>query len=183
MTDPPKPPFPSPGSDRHRSAALSSILFSGLWPPVIFVLFCSNSPTLLFQLYLRPLGNSTLLIPNHIWGLRIPQLFFSSTPLFFSTAPSLLPTSVSFRYTNNGPTARSFASSSASHFLSGRLCHRIPILSKSFFKTRRSVLHFRHLVYRCITDCSLSPHHQHSADSTAPIRSRKVPIAPCPVLS
>lgn len=43
--------------------------------------------------------------------------------------------------------------------------------------------HFRHFVYKCITDCSPYPHHQNSADSTTPVRSRKVPIAPCPVFS
>lgn len=43
-----------------------------------------------------------------------------------------------------------------------------PYLVKFFFKTRRSVLHFRRLVYKCKTDCPPSPHHQHSADSTAP---------------
>lgn len=48
---------------------------------------------------------------------------------------------------------------------------------------RRFARHFRHFVYKCITDCSASPHHQHLADSAAPIRSRKVPIAPFPTFN
>ena len=46
--------------------------------------------------------------------------------------------------------------------------------------TRRFSLHFRQLVYRCRLDCSLFPHLQHSADSTAPIRFENVPIVACP---
>lgn len=94
--------------------------------------------------------------------------------IIFSTVPSLLPTSVSFKYPNNGPTARSLASSSANHFFHGRLCHQIPIFLNSFLKIRRCVVHIRHFMYKCMTDRFLSPHHQHSADSTAPIRSAGV---------
>lgn len=144
---------------------------SGLYPYP----FCFTSPISFFA------PSSTLgqlCLPDfkpHIgaWGppviLSLPSRFFASTPFFFSSAPSLPLTPVPFKYPNIGPTARSFASSFANHFLSGRLCDWIPILSGFFLKARRSVLHFRHFVYKCKTDCSPSPHHLHSADSIAPL--------------
>ena len=52
MTDPPREiPFPQPlrpGPDLHRSATLSSILFSGLEPPICpFMLYVSRRPRFL----------------------------------------------------------------------------------------------------------------------------------------
>lgn len=76
-------------------------------------------------------------------GARDCPVFLRLHCIVFSITPSLLPTPVSFKYTNNVPTTRSFARSSANHFLSGRPCHRIPLLSKFLFRTLRSVLHFQ----------------------------------------
>lgn len=68
-----------------------------------------------------PTGSRVVYLP--------PDHFFASTLFFSSTAPSLLPTSVSFKNTNIGLIARSMASTSANHFLSGCPCHLIPLLS------------------------------------------------------
>ena len=78
-----------------------------------------------------------------------------------SFAPSLAPTSVDFKKSSSGPTASSFASNSASPFFSVHPCQRIPSLYNFLRSFRRSFLHFLHLVYKCSTDCTACPHHQH----------------------
>ena len=179
MTDPPSENsiwgvFPAP---------VSKISLSIFWPfDPLFFPFCSASPSAPFCYVIGlwaicpPESELQLAPKNLLIGPPCPDL--SSAPIPHRSPPRL-PTSVSFKTSSNGPTAYLFASSSASHLFSGRSCHRMPNFLRLFFKTRRYVRHFRHLVYRCMTDCSASPHHQHSADSTSPKRSRKVPIAPC----
>lgn len=125
------------------------------------------------------------LFPSCIQKLKVLKSILSMLTLFsphsvaFSAAPCLHTISVSFKSSSSGPTAYLFASSLASHFFSGRLCQWMPAVRKFLFKTRNSVHHFRQFVYKCMTDCSASPHHQHFANSAASIRSRKPPVAQC----
>ena len=109
--------------------------------------------------------------------------FFRSHSSSLSLAPSLPPTSVVFKNLSSGATAFSFPSKLANHLLSPWACHTTPSFSSSLTSFLRSFLHFRHLVYKCSTDCTVSLHHQHSRVSITPILARYVRTAPCPSLS
>lgn len=156
MRDPPKFPCPQPlrpGPDLLRS-------ISPTCPLSCRSCFLAPSSALR-QLYSPDsklcLGTMLFIFFDH---------FFVSTPSSFP--PPLLHFCILHIY-QLCPTALSFASTSANHFLSGHLWHRIPIFPKIFFEARCLVLQFWYFVCRCITNCSPSPYNHHSTDSTTPI--------------
>lgn len=129
----------------HHSAVPSFTLFYGLWSFICPFLLYLAGPA--FLLCLWPLGNSSFLIPNQIYGLGVPQLFFAlliaSSPRLYSFFYRPIYVFWIYQYQSYRP---SLTSSFANHFLSSHLCHHIPILSKFSFKTRR--LHLRNFVYK-----------------------------------
>lgn len=70
----------------------------------------------------------------------------------FSILPLLFPISVFFITLRTGPTIYLSGNYSICHLFSGRLGYLIPTLPKLFFKTYRLAHHFRHFVYRYITE-------------------------------
>ena len=88
--------------------------------------------------------------------LLLPDHFFASTPLLLPSPLLYYP----LLCLSNIPTvvplpARLLAALLTIFFLVASATEP-PILPNSFLKIRRCVLHFRHFVYKCITDCSLS---------------------------
>lgn len=107
----------------------------------------------------------------------------SSHSCSFFLAPFLLPTSVVFRNSTSGPSSSPSETSFANPFFSVQPWQLIFYALKLLISFLLCLLRFRPFVYRCSTDCSASPHHQHSGVSVTPVLTRNVLIAPCPVLS
>ena len=118
-----------------------------------------------------------------LYALFCPFMLYLAAIFALTATFSLPPTPVAFKNLSSGPTALLFPSKLANHLLSPWACHAIPSFSSSLTSFLRSFLHFRHLVYTCSTDCTVSLHHQHSGVSITPIFARYVPTAPCPTLS
>ena len=106
----------------------------------------------------------SILSPFQPHLLYYPLPYLSNIPVLVLPPPRLLTTQLAI-------SVRVVSATESLFCLDSSL--RLDILSSTF----------RHFEYRCMTDCSASPHHQHSVDSAAPICSRKVPIAPCPVFN
>ena len=115
-----------------------------------------------------------------LWMTRVNHNTWS---FFRSHSASFATTSVVFKNPSSGVTAFSFASKPASHLLSAWACHVTPSFSSSLTSFLGSLLHLRHLVYKCSTDCTGSLHHQHWGVSIFPIPAKYFPTAPCPTLS
>ena len=117
------------------------------------------SPPEFIQAGLHLLGHSFAPIPAPS-PLLLPFLLFSSLVKILAAVLLL------FR----------FASNSASHFRSAWACHLTPSVYSSLTIFLLSSLHLRHLVYKCSTDFSVPPHHQHSGVSMAFILAKRSPL-------
>ena len=144
------------------------------------------SPFILpFPLFLAAVSDCDFwVIPSWVYPSKSSPAwsFFCSHSNSLSLAPSLPPISVACKNLSNGFVALSLASNSASHLRSAWACHLTPSVYSSLIIFLLSFLHLRHLVYKCSTNCSASPHHQHSGVSITPILAKNVPTAPCPTL-
>ena len=154
------------------------ILSSRTWCNLVFTL------TLPLLLYLAAVGDSDFWV-NSLLALSQADLHLLTR--FFSPIlapfPLLLPISVACKNLSSGFVALSLASNSASHLRSAGACHLTPFVYSSLTIFLLSFLHLRHLVYKCWTGCSASPHHQYSGLFITPILAKNIPNAPCPTLS
>lgn len=98
-----------------------------------------------------------------------PPLLSYSQPLYFSKT-----------YFSSGPIARFFASKLASHLFSGRACQQMSNFFNSLILFLSSIVN---ISFICVPPYVCVLRSQHSGVSIAPIPARKVPTAPCPVLS
>ncbi len=151
---------------------MSICSFVGYDRPNVFLLYSLARimpPICPFLLYLAACKSKQrhLGIPSWVYPSRSSPAwsFLRSHCASLSLAPSLAPTSVASKNLSSGVTAFSFASELASHLLSACACHATPSFPSSLTSFLRSLLHLRHLVYRCSTGWTGSLHHQHTARS------------------
>lgn len=124
-------------------------------------------------------------VPFWIYSSRFLSTwsFIRSHSIALSLTPSLPPTPSVFKNFNSSTTAFSFASSLANHLFSAWGCLVIPSFSSFWTSCLCFFLYLRHFAYQCLTDYTISLHHQQSGALITSILARCVPTAPCPTLS
>ena len=155
------------GYDRHATL-VSLHLFSCLIRCPLSIPYCGVS----LHLLLRLLGffPPQFCLPrfSHLADFHPPDHFVAPIPTLSPPTPSLPPTSVAFKNSNSGPSALSSATRFANSFFSVQPCRLIFFALKLLTSFLLCLLHLRHFVYRCSTNCSPCLHHQYSGVSLTP---------------
>ena len=129
-------------------------------------------PSLAFALYLSISASSRRRHCRNydIWGFSPPEFIQAGSHLldhFSAPTPTPFPLPLLFllclllsKISVVAPLLFICYQITATYLLSAWACHLIPSFSSSLTSFLLSFLHLRHLVYKCSTDCSVSPHQQ-----------------------